>query len=62
MLLSILVCMFLDKGGGMTKDPENNGSKHSAYLNSFLFLYGCNFGFLLSSSNVWSWPHFQKIY
>jgi len=43
---------------GTTKDSEHNGSKHSTCLNCFSFLYACNFGSLLSSSNVWSWPRF----
>jgi hypothetical protein len=47
---------------GKTKDSEQHGSKHSMNLVYFGFLCECNFDLLLSFPNVWTLPHFLRIY
>jgi len=48
-------------GYGKTKYSELNGRKHSPPLICSLLLHECNFQFLLSFQNIWTFPHWQSI-
>jgi len=45
-----------------SQDPELNGSNHSLDLVCSLLLHECNFDFLVTFPNIWTLPHFQRIY
>jgi hypothetical protein len=60
MVLYILILKFLEDG--KTKDPEENGSKHSLNLICFSFFCACNFDQLLLFPNTITLLYFRSIY